>query len=82
VPLYDYACLNCGEVFEALVLHNSAPPACPRCRGQHLKQQISMFSVDSESTRKSNLAAGKRLQAKVNRDKIAAEAEAIRNHDD
>jgi len=82
VPLYDYACQDCGEVFETLVLHNSAPPVCPRCQGQHLEQQISMFSVDSDATRQSNLAAGRRLQARVNRDKKHAEAEAIRNHDD
>jgi putative FmdB family regulatory protein len=82
VPLYDYACQDCGEVFEALVLHNSPPAACPRCQGQNLKQQISMFAVDSEATRQSNLAAGRKKYAKVQKDKSMAEAEAIRNHED
>jgi len=82
VPLYDYVCADCGEQFEALVLRNSAAPACPRCQGQNLEQQISMFAVDSESTRQSNLAAGRRQYAKVQRDKAVADAEAIKNHDD
>ena len=82
MPLYDYACLDCGERFEALVLRNSDPAACPRCHGSKLEQQISMFAVDSESTRKSNLAAGRRQHAKIQQDKAVADAEAIRNHDD
>jgi putative FmdB family regulatory protein len=82
MPLYDYACLDCGERFEALVLRNSDPPVCPRCQGSKLEQQISMFAVDSDSTRKSNLAAGRRQHSKVQHDKAVADAEAIRNHDD
>lgn len=82
MPIYDYACLDCGENFEALVLRNSDPPVCPRCQGKNLEQQISMFAVDSESTRQSNLAAGRRQYAKVTRDKKIADAEEIRHHDD
>ena len=82
MPLYDYACLDCGEQFEALVLRNSDPAVCPRCQGTRLEQQISMFRVDSAATRQSNLNAGRKLHAKVQRDKAVADAEAIRHHDD
>jgi putative FmdB family regulatory protein len=82
VPLYDYACLDCGEQFEALVLRNSNPPVCPRCQGSKLEQQVSLFSVDSASTRQSNLNAGRKLNAKGQRDRAIAEQEAIQHHDD
>jgi len=80
VPIYDFKCLQCGELFEALVLKNT--PECPACRSQRLEQQISMFAVDSDSIRKANIATARKANSKVHRDKAIADAEAIRNHDD
>jgi putative FmdB family regulatory protein len=82
VPLYDFECLDCGENFEALVLRNSDPPACPECQSQNLKQQISMFSVSSESTRQLNLNAARKQNAKIQRDKAIADHEAAHDHHD
>lgn len=78
MPLYDYECLECGERFEALV-RNSITPACPGCQGSNLKQLISMFAVDSEGVRQSNLKGARRQGAKVQRDKAIAEHESIHN---
>lgn len=79
MPLYDYECKSCGHRFEALVLKNT--PSCPECSGADLDQLISLFAVDSESTRHSNLQRARRDNAKVARDKKIADAEYIRNHD-
>jgi putative FmdB family regulatory protein len=78
VPLYDYECLDCGEHFEALVLKSAA--TCPACQSQNLEQMISLFSVNSESIRQSNLAGAKRKNAKVQKDKAISEFEAERDH--
>jgi putative FmdB family regulatory protein len=80
VPIYDFKCLDCGEVFEALVLKSQ--PACPSCQSQKLEQQISTFSVDTASIRQSNISSARRANSKIARDKAIADREAILHHDD
>lgn len=43
MPIYEYACAGCGEVFETLVLRRSdeAEVACPACKGRELSRQLS-----------------------------------------
>jgi putative FmdB family regulatory protein len=81
VPIYDFKCLDCGEQFEALVLKGGTP-GCPACHSARLEQLISMFSVDSASIRQANISLARKQNAKGQRDKAIADAEAIRNHDD
>ena len=80
MPIYDFKCLDCGELFEALVLKSQ--PACPSCQSPNLEQQISMFSVDSASIRQSNINSARRANSKIARDKAIADQEAIMHHDD
>ena len=82
MPLYEYECRDCGNQFEALILRQSQPAACPSCQSVRLEQLISPFSVDSESTRQANLKVARAKNSKVQRDKRIAEDEAIRHHDD
>jgi len=83
MPIYDYECSDCGERFEALVLRGGSAPCCPSCQSQNLEQQISLFAVDSESTRQTHLSAARRKNAKIAKDKSIAEHEqAMRHHDD
>ena len=46
MPLFDYACRDCGHRFEALV-QGRAKPACPECESKKLEKQLSAFAVSS-----------------------------------
>ena len=50
MPIYEYECRACGHRFEQLILHASTPE-CPSCQSHDLERLISLFAVDSESTR-------------------------------
>ncbi|MEM5789873.1 MAG: zinc ribbon domain-containing protein [Syntrophobacteraceae bacterium] len=45
MPLYEYRCLDCGNVFEQLVFGNSEPAECPKCSGK-IEKMMSTFSFD------------------------------------
>ncbi|MEN6452317.1 MAG: zinc ribbon domain-containing protein [Thermoguttaceae bacterium] len=40
MPIYEYACLDCGREFEELV-RGSELPACPACGRGHVERQMS-----------------------------------------
>lgn len=79
MPIYDYRCQDCNEVFEALILKNTPPPTCPACKSAKLEQQISLFAVDSEGTRESSLkgvrAKNKSIQKDYQMEQIRHERE-------
>lgn len=79
MPLYEYTCRGCGHFFEILVRPGSSP-ACPACRSVELERALSLFAVDSEGTRKANLAAGRRRARKDQVDRAVAEREEIEHH--
>ena len=61
MPLYEYSCRKCATIFEALFLPGRETTlTCPSCSSTDVERQISLFAVDSESTRKANLEAGRR----------------------
>ena len=45
MPLHEYSCKNCGNVFEQLVLGEKEPVSCPVCGGE-IEKLMSSFSVD------------------------------------
>jgi len=79
MPLFEYHCLACGLRFEALV-RGAAEVACPTCQSSELQRITSLFAVSSSDTRQANLRAGRKHQAKANRDRKIADAEAM-HHD-
>lgn len=50
MPIYEYACRDCGERFEALVI-GSVPASCPACQGDRLEKLLSVFAVGASSGR-------------------------------
>jgi putative FmdB family regulatory protein len=81
MPLYEFTCRACAERFEALV-RNGVTPECPACGGHDLERILSLFSVNSESTRSAALKAARRQNQKVERDKRIADHEAAHHHHD
>ncbi len=69
MPIYEYQCGACGHQFEALILPKTTGTACPECQGTELERLVSSFAVDSETTRKSNLEAGRRQYAPIRKEK-------------
>jgi putative FmdB family regulatory protein len=46
MPIFEYACSNCGHVFEKLVLtRNQEPPECPKCEWKRTEQLFSAFAT-------------------------------------
>lgn len=45
MPIYDYACANCGHMVEVVHgVHDPGPTACPRCGGL-LRKQLSSPAI-------------------------------------
>ncbi len=44
MPIYEYACSDCGHAFEALV-RSSTVPQCPSCQSTALEKQLSVFAT-------------------------------------
>lgn len=48
MPLFEYRCASCGEQFEFLT-RSGVAPACPKCGGESLEKQLSVFAVGAPS---------------------------------
>jgi putative FmdB family regulatory protein len=44
MPIFEYACHDCGREFEALV-RASTVPQCPACASTHLDKKLSVFAT-------------------------------------
>ena len=44
MPLFDFKCRACGQVFEYLV-RGDAKAVCPHCNSGDVEKQLSLFSV-------------------------------------
>jgi putative FmdB family regulatory protein len=56
MPIYEYACQDCGKEFELLVRSDTVP-ACPQCHTTHLEKKLSVFATSAtESPRQRRLA--------------------------
>lgn len=44
MPIYEYACQDCGREFEALV-RSTTVPECPDCHSISLEKKLSVFAT-------------------------------------
>jgi putative FmdB family regulatory protein len=79
MPLHEYTCRSCGHFFELLVRHDTVM-ACPSCKGEGLDRELSLFSVDSDGSRKANLESGRRHNRKDQVDRAVADREMVEHH--
>ena len=55
MPLYDYQCNGCGEVFEIMLRFSEAgqPQLCPKCESKNTQKKLSIvasFKVSSSGS--------------------------------
>jgi len=55
MPIFEYICEECGEIFEELVMSASAAKDihCPHCTSDLVRKLISAFSANVGGTRSS-----------------------------
>jgi len=45
MPIYEYACRECGQEFELLVRNHEEKPECPHCGTRKLTKKISVIAA-------------------------------------
>jgi putative FmdB family regulatory protein len=45
MPIYEYACRECGRRFEELVFGQAPAPSCPGCSGGDVERLLSAVAV-------------------------------------
>ena len=48
MPIFEYACRQCGHGFETLVRSDTVPQ-CPHCQSQELDKQLSVFATSTDA---------------------------------
>ena len=57
MPIFEYACSDCGHQFETLV-RSGTTPQCPSCHSTALDKQLSVFATTGESAKAAPAMAG------------------------
>jgi len=60
VPIYEYLCLECNDVFDALrtMSQADAPIVCEACESEHTSRMISVFFAQSDGASLTPQGAG------------------------
>lgn len=82
MPIYEYACLSCGDRFEQLVREATTVPRCPKCTSSELERLVSLPRVRSDSTRRLAMKATRARDARQGEERMRAQREYELSHDD
>ena len=80
MPIYEYACRECGNRFDLLV-RGKETAACPSCASQDLERLLSLPTVRSESTHAQAMAAAKKRDKRQAAENIRKQSEYEASHD-
>lgn len=80
MPLYEYACQECDEEFEALVLKGRTP-SCPSCGSEDLERLLSLPALQSSGTRDKAMRAAKKRDAAQAKDRLHDRLQYEESHD-
>ena len=60
MPLYEYRCNECGEVFEKRMSWSESDhhPACPNCQSHHTQKKLSAIASSSSSSSAASGSSG------------------------
>jgi putative FmdB family regulatory protein len=47
MPIYEYRCLDCGNMFEKIVALGTEEMACSSCASAHVEKLLSTFAVQA-----------------------------------
>ncbi len=56
MPIFEYACQDCGREFEAFVRSDTVPE-CPACHSVSLTKQLSVFATSTATPEAAPMAA-------------------------
>jgi putative FmdB family regulatory protein len=56
MPIFEYACHDCGQQFETLV-RSGTVPECPSCHSTELDKQLSVFAAPGSMSQAAPLPA-------------------------
>lgn len=81
MPIYEYSCKACGHEFEALVRRGKTPK-CKSCGAVDLERRFSLPNVKSEATKAQAMRAAKRRDQAQATDRVQAQINYEKSHDD
>ena len=81
MPIFDFVCTACQCAFETLV-RGSSVPACPSCGSTALEKQLTLPAIKTSGTHNLAMNAAKRRDLSQGKERVAAQREYERNHDD
>ena len=83
MPIYEYKCQGCGNVFEFLQLPASdEKPECPKCQSRKLESVISTFGFSTPGMRKANAKKSREAQKAAYKDQAIEDHRHFHEHHD
>jgi len=79
MPLYEFRCLGCQQLFESLVRAGDTP-SCPACRSTAIERILSTFAVATPGQSQARLQRARVDYKNSQKDKLIAAREERERH--